>query len=226
MSTTLCRKVLARRSLTHLRISHSLSSPPGLFPRRRHTTSDSFDVSGDTPPPLSTVAIGNLFEESCVTSLSRHGMHLRRIGGKDDRGVDLRGTWTLPSSPSSPLQPRTRPHSPTTIPLIVQCKHERSKLGPKYMRELEGTLGREPSDTIAIMACREGYSTTAKEMVYGSPCPIALVVVDEETRLVSFVPNRVLKTVVPGLLVVRSQGRDGGVGMWNWDVPIEPVRAV
>lgn len=89
-------------------------------------------------------------------------MALRRVGGKDDGGVDFVGWWWLPhegpppsghssassslSSPlsssgdgdgsASPLLRRRR------IRVVGQCKAEKKKIGPNYIRELEGVLYR------------------------------------------------------------------------------------
>ncbi|KAA8895371.1 hypothetical protein FN846DRAFT_785202 [Sphaerosporella brunnea] len=83
--------------------------------------------------PGSTVYVGTLYEYTVLQTLCRLGMTLRRVGGRDDRGIDIRGTWVPPASR----------HLPPPLPLqvYIQCKAERSRAGPKYLRELEGTLG-------------------------------------------------------------------------------------
>lgn len=80
-------------------------------------------------------------------------MTLSRVGGRDDRGLDLRGTWLPPMapavtepSPSSPPSPSRRqqlqplPQRPE-IQVYVQCKVDRKQSKPRFLRELEGTLG-------------------------------------------------------------------------------------
>lgn len=77
--------------------------------------------------PTSTVYIGTHYEYTVLTTLTSHGFHLRRIGGASDFGIDLLGTWTLPSLPR-PLR------------VIIQCKALSSRSRPDLIRELEGAF--------------------------------------------------------------------------------------
>lgn len=65
-------------------------------------------------------------------------MDLQKVGGKGDSGVDLRGWWHLPplGSESDSVGGRRR-----RIRVIAQCKAESKTMGPRVVRELEGTLG-------------------------------------------------------------------------------------
>ncbi|KAJ8509316.1 hypothetical protein ONZ45_g8502 [Pleurotus djamor] len=83
---------------------------------------------------LSTVARGTAFETRSIKVLAEAlSMDLRRVGGRGDGGVDIVGWWPLPDfGPSSTL--------PTRIRVLAQCKAEKQKIGPKYIRELEGVL--------------------------------------------------------------------------------------
>ncbi|PPR00761.1 hypothetical protein CVT24_000786 [Panaeolus cyanescens] len=73
-------------------------------------------------------------------------MSLMRVGGKEDGGIDLVGWWWLPDIQDSSESSRNFDSSPTTprrrIRVIAQCKAEKKKLGPNYVRELEGVLFR------------------------------------------------------------------------------------
>jgi len=60
-------------------------------------------------------------------------MSLKRVGGRGDGGVDMFGWWWVPKLTKDQ---RTR------IRVIAQCKAEKRKIGPKYVRELEGVLHR------------------------------------------------------------------------------------
>jgi len=58
-------------------------------------------------------------------------MSLKRIGGRGDGGIDMLGWWWIPEFTK---EQRRR------IRVIAQCKAEKKKIGPKYVRELEGVL--------------------------------------------------------------------------------------
>ncbi|KAG6811834.1 hypothetical protein H0H92_005631 [Tricholoma furcatifolium] len=64
-------------------------------------------------------------------------MSLRRVGGKSDGGIDLLGWWWLPPLNATEINaPRRR------LRVLAQCKAEKKKIGPKYVREMEGVLHR------------------------------------------------------------------------------------
>ncbi|KAK2758233.1 hypothetical protein FQN54_004077 [Arachnomyces sp. PD_36] len=77
--------------------------------------------------PSSTTYVGTHYEYTVLQSLRRFRLSLTRIGGRSDAGIDLLGTWHLPSLPH-PLR------------VIVQCKALKTKLGPSLVRELEGAF--------------------------------------------------------------------------------------
>ncbi|KAF9465089.1 hypothetical protein BDZ94DRAFT_1254462 [Collybia nuda] len=86
----------------------------------------------------STVYRGTEFEKRSLKILHDNmSMSLRRVGGKSDGGIDLLGWWWLPEN--SLLEsnlPRRR------FRIIAQCKAEKKKTSPKYVREMEGVLHR------------------------------------------------------------------------------------
>ncbi|KAJ7660061.1 hypothetical protein B0H17DRAFT_954317 [Mycena rosella] len=95
-------------------------------------------------PILTTVQRGNVFEERSKKILQDHlSMSLRRVGGKSDGGIDLMGWWWLPPADSDPQGPA--PGAPPTrrrLRVLAQCKAEKKKMGPNYVREMEGVLHR------------------------------------------------------------------------------------
>ena len=80
-------------------------------------------------PETSTVHVGTHYEYTVLQTLRRYALSLDRIGGRDDAGIDLVGTWHLPE--------RERERA---LRVLVQCKSLKTKLGPNVVRELEGTL--------------------------------------------------------------------------------------
>ena len=81
---------------------------------------------------LSNVHRGVQFETRALSLLEQHfSMSLKRVGGCGDGGIDMLGWWWIPKFTK---EKRRR------IRVIVQCKAEKKKISPKYVRELEGVL--------------------------------------------------------------------------------------
>ena len=104
---------------------------------------------------LSTVHQGNAFEQRSLALLHKTmSMSLKRVGGKEDGGIDLLGWWWLPPPTSSPptLLPSDDPNRRRRrrIRVIGQCKAEKKKTGPRYVRELEGVLFRFLTGSLGI----------------------------------------------------------------------------
>lgn len=79
----------------------------------------------------STVYRGTHYEYTVSDTLSQYGFFLKRVGGQSDRGMDLLGTWTLPSTSQ-------------TSKVILQCKAGARGPSPMYIRELKGAMGAAP----------------------------------------------------------------------------------
>ncbi|KAK8079925.1 hypothetical protein PG997_007743 [Apiospora hydei] len=77
----------------------------------------------------STTYVGTHYEYQVASTLRRLGFDVKRVGGRGDFGIDLIGTWVVPSSPR-PLR------------VIMQCKAAATKtmIGPRLIRELEGAF--------------------------------------------------------------------------------------
>jgi len=102
--------------------------PPS--PSAHHSDLRSFELylSQNNLDVSKTVHVGTHYEYTTISSLSRLGFSLHRVGGRSDCGIDLLGIWSLP--PLSDFPP---------IRVIVQCK-VRQKPGPQHIRELEGAF--------------------------------------------------------------------------------------
>ena len=80
----------------------------------------------------STTFVGTHFEYMVASALLPFGFCLHRVGGQSDHGIDLLGTWSVPSAVSQPLR------------VLLQCKASK-KPGPHLVRELEGAFVGAPS---------------------------------------------------------------------------------
>ncbi|EEB06526.1 fungal protein [Schizosaccharomyces japonicus yFS275] len=109
----------------------------------------------------STVYQGTLFEYIIQHTLSRHGFQLKRCGGRNDRGIDLLGTWTLKGL------------VPVINPVAISCKCLNQALGPLYVRELEGSLSARPEGTIGILAGQSSFTDAAIKTLAGSSFAMA-----------------------------------------------------
>ncbi|KAJ7721958.1 hypothetical protein DFH07DRAFT_760221 [Mycena maculata] len=139
-------------------------------------------------PILATVHRGNNFEERSMKILQDHlSMSLRRVGGKSDGGIDLMGWWWLPPAESEPqnvpdaLPPRRR------LRVLAQCKAEKKKAGPHYVREMEGVLHRYMSLTgsassassqyplVALLVSESSFTKSTILRAQSSPVPFFLL---------------------------------------------------
>ncbi|KAI6021204.1 hypothetical protein EDC04DRAFT_372767 [Pisolithus marmoratus] len=88
---------------------------------------------------LSAVHKGNAFEHRSLQLLQDHfSMLLRRVGGKSDGGIDLLGWWWLPQGDASQLLDSHDTLPRRRLRVLAQCKAEKKKFGPNYVREMEG----------------------------------------------------------------------------------------
>ena len=98
----------------------------------------------------SSVYLGTRYEYLIQRHLQDHlGFDLTRVGGKGDGGIDLIGTWTLPSSSALAIASGnsanggvTKLSSKPTFRILLQAKRltNTRKPMPALMRELEGTI--------------------------------------------------------------------------------------
>ncbi|KAI0372069.1 hypothetical protein BV20DRAFT_964784 [Pilatotrama ljubarskyi] len=149
------------------------------------------------PPPMTAVMKGLRFEQRSLRLLREHlSMSLRRVGGKGDGGIDLQGWWWLPAEclgyrvsfgrPPAPFRGRLR--------VVAQCKAEEKKIGPRYIREFEGTILRHsgrlsPRDDsqsqtgslsvrdalVGLFLSTSPFTKSSLLQAYSSPIPLALL---------------------------------------------------
>jgi len=91
------------------------------------------------------------------------------VGQSGDGGIDLQGTWHLPDK---------------SYKMLIQCKHLAYKVGPTYIRELEGVIAHYnlsalnrgvPTFDVAMFVCENGYSKGALQFAGQSTFPLILV---------------------------------------------------
>lgn len=94
---------------------------------------------------------GRQFEEIAAESLRKFSFDVAVCGGPKDRGIDFKGFWRLKSM---------------SVPIIGQCRRYKRRLGPKHVRELEGTLTHEVNGTLGIIVSESGWVTEWSRLFY------------------------------------------------------------
>lgn len=136
----------------------------------------------------SKVFVGTHYEYSIASALRPLGFHLRRVGGQSDKGIDLLGTWTLPSTPDKlPMR------------VLIQCKAfsaiGTAKIGPQYIRELEGAhlgapLGWCDSSVMGLLVTPRPATKGVREALTHSRWPIGYVLCSRDGVLEQILWNR------------------------------------
>ncbi|KAF9897453.1 hypothetical protein BX616_005569 [Lobosporangium transversale] len=163
----------------------------------------------------STIYRGTLFEYQTQEVLRKYlGIYTQRSAGNNDLGVDLRGTWFLPLSASPEPGDLVR-----HLKVIVQCKMVSSKVGPKFVRELQGTLSYETQPTMAILAVSTDFTRQALLPYAKSLWPMGLVVIDtEKMECLKLMWNRAAEKVMHGVQVgtrwVANDSKGQGENEW------------
>lgn len=130
----------------------------------------------------STTYVGTHYEYTVKQSLERLGMSLRQVGGKSDCGIDLLGTWSLPTAPQ-PLK------------ILIQCKAFASKIKPAQARELEGTFigapqGWRTSSVLAFLVSQQAATKGVREALGRSQWPMGYVLCGPDGKVMQMLWNR------------------------------------
>ncbi|KAK2044098.1 hypothetical protein LZ31DRAFT_305999 [Colletotrichum somersetense] len=115
----------------------------------------------------STVYVGTRYEYVVSSTLSQYGIQVVRVGGASDNGIDLLGTWDVPSQ----NQP---------IKVIIQCKGGAQRAGPSLVRELEGSfigapVGWRGNGVVALLVSEKTASKGVREALGRSRWPMGFV---------------------------------------------------
>ncbi|KAK6507431.1 hypothetical protein TWF481_005864 [Arthrobotrys musiformis] len=151
--------------------------------------------------PTTTVFTGTLYEYTVLSALSRclPGISLTRVGGRDDAGIDLTGTWHLPKPPRRPSQKKEEEKEEeefTPLPLTIQCKNvqQKSWKGPQYIRELEGSLTSQPPNALGILASVRDITPGMKKQMLSS------------RRALGFVKVTPLEAIYGDKIIIQKYG--------------------
>ncbi|KAI0711304.1 hypothetical protein C8Q76DRAFT_797620 [Earliella scabrosa] len=148
---------------------------------------------------VSTVLKGVTFENRSLRVLREHlSMALRRVGGKGDGGIDLQGWWWLPAEclGFAGLAGSQTSNATTSqrmaVRVLAQCKAEEKKIGPRFIREFEGTVLRNSlyltategnavphhdvrNAAVGLFASTSPFTKASILQAYSSPIPLALM---------------------------------------------------
>src|ERR1700722_2502510 len=182
------------------RATLSGSDIPGSHNYATKSIFDDISTPLTVPPPssssprgeLSHVHRGTAFEERALRVLrTRLCMDLRRVGGKDDGGVDLLGWWWVPGEGGVDGEDGEEEGSlRRRIRVIGQCKAEKRKAGPRFVREMEGVVATRRDEevgsggvgypVVAMLVSQSPFSKATLLRARSSPMPFFLLRVAAE----------------------------------------------
>lgn len=132
--------------------------------------------------PKSTTYVGTHYEYTCLASLARLGLSLKRIGGASDFGIDLLGTWDLAAVPLH-------------LKVLVQCKALARAADPKLVRELEGAFAGAPvgwreTRVLGLLVTQREATKGVRDAVGRSRWPMGFVMCSREGKILQMLWNR------------------------------------
>jgi hypothetical protein len=134
---------------------------------------------------MNTVKKGLEFEYHVQKTLQRYTFTLRQVGGRSDGGIDLKGSIQLNQQWN----------------VIVQCKCEDRKPGPKYIREFQGVLSLQ-ENTIGIFASSSNWTRETLNCFLFSEYAMMGLVLENDLK---WFLNYKLQRDVPGLITSSNQ---------------------
>lgn len=132
--------------------------------------------------PKSTTYVGTHYEYTVKQALQRLGISLKRTGGKSDNGIDLLGTWSLPSV-AQPLK------------VLIQCKALARKIEPSQARELEGAFVGAPAGwrdpgVLGFLISQKPATKGVREAMGRSRWPMGYVLCESNGKILQMLWNR------------------------------------
>ncbi|KAG4304676.1 hypothetical protein PORY_002069 [Pneumocystis oryctolagi] len=140
--------------------------------------------------PESSYYKGIFYEYIVQKTLRKYNMDLWRSGGTNDCGIDLRGKWYYEIGQIK-----------YQCPIIVQCKNQKKKIGPKCVRELEGVLSNENENILGLISCCGFTQIAQKQMLKASKAMAMCVILPKENDgyLEKFIWNIKASELIKGL---------------------------
>jgi hypothetical protein len=171
-----------RKYSTNANVAEELAYPDSPSPNHNDLPSFLEYASRVELNPKSTTYVGTHYEYTAQTALERLGMSLKRIGGKPDYGIDLLGTWSLPSAPE-PLK------------VLIQCKAFARKIEPSQVRELEGAFVGAPqgwrgSGVLGFLVSQKSATKGVREALGRSRWPMGYVLCGANGKILQMLWNR------------------------------------
>ncbi|KAL1864220.1 hypothetical protein Daus18300_007817 [Diaporthe australafricana] len=151
----------------------------------------------------STLYVGTHYEYTVAQVLSKYGFYLKRVGGHSDYGIDLLGTWTVPSS-KEPLK------------VLIQCKAIARKSSPNLVRELEGAfvgapVGWKGHGVLGVFVTEKPATKGVRDSLARSRWPMGFISCTRQGHVQQMLWNRRAEEEgLEGLGVgTRHAGKDG-----------------
>lgn len=203
-TTKLLRKPIPfGSSWTSTKLSSTLIYPEP--PTNNHHDLPSFLNYADRSglDPKSTLYVGTHYEYTVAQVLAKYGFYLKRVGGHSDYGIDLLGTWTVPSS-KQPLR------------VLAQCKAIARKSSPNLVRELEGAfvgapVGWKGHGVLGVFITEKPATKGVRDSLARSRWPMCFISCTRAGHVQQMLWNRRAEEEgLEGLGVgMRHAGRDG-----------------
>lgn len=200
-----------------------LPPPPSTPSQQHHDDLASFlaHAQRTSLPPTNTVYQGTHYEYTVQQALRRLAFSLYRVGGRDDAGVDLVGTWHLPGR-EHPLR------------VFIQCKALSRKASPNLVRELEGSFGFRVAgwqrggvgvgiEKVGVLVSSREATKGVRDAMARSRYPVVWMMVRRDGIVQQVLWNRVVEGLGVGRLeaLVRYMPDAGGAStreiVLTWD---------
>ncbi|KAK7413719.1 Cell morphogenesis protein PAG1 [Neonectria punicea] len=191
----------------------NMIKPPMRRPQSRSPTKEHSDlatflsyVERTRLNKRSTVYRGTHYEYTVAETLSQYGFFLKRVGGASDRGLDLLGTWTLPTTNDA-------------MKVFVQCKAGARSPSPMYVRELKGARADAPpgwrgaGDALGLLVGEKPATRGVQEELRATAA-LGYVCCSREGEVKQLLWNQAAQEMgLEGVTVaVRYAGKEGGDG--------------